>query len=67
MYYGLDASLISGQMKRHVISSARKSAGVYDFLTCEKIISSKSICLISFPEIGFLRNPSLEYNRTIMC
>lgn len=64
MYFGLDLSLLNTLLRKQVLSSAASGAGVYDFLACEKTVPNKAICVVSFSEAAFFRNPLSDKNRT---
>lgn len=64
MYQGFDVSLLSDRLEKQVLTSARHGAGVYDFLVSEKNIPAYSVCVVSFSEAAFFRNPLSDNNRT---
>lgn len=63
MYQGLDVSLLSERLGKQVLTSAGHGRGVYDFLVSEKNFSAYSVCIVSFSEAVFFRNPLSDYNR----
>lgn len=64
MIHGLDLSLLKKGLGKQVLSSARQGAGVYDLLVSEKCVPNNAICIVSFPEAAFFRNPKTDNNRT---
>jgi hypothetical protein len=64
MFQGLDVSLLSDKLGEQVLTSAAHGAGVYDFLVNEKNIPAYSVCIVSFSEAVFFRNPLSDNDRT---
>ncbi len=63
MAQGLDVRLLGKKLGIPVLTAAGHGTGVYDFLICVENIPDSSICIVSFPEAAFLRNPSLDFHR----
>ena len=64
MYQGINTSLFGNKTGKTIVTSAGHGKGVYDFLVSEKNIPSNSVCVVSFPECAFFRNPLSDNNRT---
>jgi hypothetical protein len=64
MIHGLDVSLLKKISKKPVLTMARQGAGMYDLLVAEKSVRENSICIVSFSEAAFFRNPRSDNNRT---
>lgn len=64
MIHGLDLSLLRKRLGKQVLSSANHGASVYDFLVSTKNVPHNSVCIVSFSEASFFRNPKSDYNRT---
>ncbi len=64
MYQGLDVSFLSDNLRKRGLTSAGHGKGVYDFLVYEKNIPNNAICVVSFSEAAFFRNPLSDNNRT---
>lgn len=64
MRFGIDKTLLSNLLGVRVLNSSEAGKGVYDFLVSEKRIPEHAVCLLSFPESAFCRNPLSDDNRT---
>ena len=64
MYQGFDNLLLDNKLNKQVLTSAYHGMGIYDFLVSQKSIPDNAICVVSFPEGAFFRNPLSDNNRT---
>ena len=64
MYQGLDVTMLGNMLEKKVLTSAQHGSGIYDFLVSERYMPGNSVCLVSFSECAFFRNPMSDMNRT---
>ncbi len=65
IHHAIDPSLLSSLTNKQVLTASHNGAGIYDLIAVSKYIPDSSVFFIGWSEFMLVKNPEVEYNRTV--